>query len=120
MIAGAVIWAPAAFAAQCVMLKFVDDKGVAISMPNPAVGMMVGDRLVHDAAVPLGTHVVGGAEAPCPDALVQGVRETFEDSCVSEQRRAQAASEHKVDRKQIDKSCSDLIAALGTSLVAPK
>ena len=108
-----------ASAAQCVFVKFVDGKGVAVSSPVPVIGMMVGDRLVHDGDVPVGTEAVGGAEASCPDGLVQGVRETFEASCVSEQRRNQAAAEHKVDRKVIDKSCGDLIKALGTSLVAP-
>ena len=112
--------APAAAEPRCAVLQFLDAKGVAISTPAPIIGMLVGDKPVYDGSVPVAASVKPGAETACPPALVAGVRSTFEAACVSEQRRNQAATEHKVDRKTIDKGCTDIMKALGADAVAPK
>lgn len=112
--------APAAAEPRCAVLQFLDAKGVVIATPAPIIGMLVGDKPVYDGTVPVAASVKPGAETACPPALVAGVRSTFEAACVSEQRRTQAATDHKVDRKVIDKGCTDMMKSLGADLVAPK
>ncbi|MHB1204687.1 MAG: hypothetical protein ACYCZX_03890 [Rhodospirillaceae bacterium] len=112
--------APAAAEPRCAVLQFLDAKGVVIATLAPIVGMLVGDKPVYDGSVPVAASIKPGAETACPPALVAGVRSTFEAACVSEQRRTQAAKDHKVDRKVIDKGCADMMKSLGTDLVAPK
>ena len=111
--------APAAAEPRCAVLQFLDAKGVVIATAAPIVGMLVGDKPVYEGSVPVAASIKPGAEAPCPAVLVAGVRSTFEAACVSEQRRNQAATDHKVDRKVIDKGCTDIIKSLGANAVAP-
>lgn len=110
----------AAAEARCNIMLFFDGKGAPLPTPAPVIGMMVGDKAVYEAEMPAASAVKPGAEAPCPKSIVDGVRSTFEMSCMSEQRRRQAAVDHKVDSKVIDKGCTDIIAAMGSSLEAPK
>jgi hypothetical protein len=112
--------APASAEPRCAVLQFLDAKGVVIATATPIVGMLVGDKPVYEGTVPVATSIKPGAEVTCPPALVAGVRSTFDTACVSEQRRNQAATEHKVDRKTIDKGCADIMKSLGTDAVAPK
>lgn len=111
-----------AFAAEprCNVMQFFDAKGALMPTTAPVIGMMVGDRPVYDPPMPSASSVRPGAEAACPPSLVDGVRSTFENACMSDQRRRQAATEHKVDGKAIDKGCSDMMKALGSAVVAPK
>ena len=111
---------PAAAEPKCVVMQFLDAKGVMIATAGPIVGMLVGDRPVYEGSVPVASSIKPGAEAPCPPNLVEGVRSTFESACVSEQRRKQAAADHKVDRTVIDKGCTDMMKALGPAIAAPK
>lgn len=105
---------------KCVVMQFLDAKGVMIATPAPIVGMLVGDRPVYEGSVPVAASIKPGAEATCPANLVDGVRSTFESACVSEQRRKQAAADHKVERTVIDKGCTDMMKALGSAMAAPK
>jgi hypothetical protein len=112
--------APASAEPRCTVLQFLDAKGVVITTTAPIVGMLVGDKPVYEGSVPVAASIKPGAEVTCPPALVAGVRSTFDAACVSEQRRNQAAAEHKVDRKIIDKGCADIMKTLGADAVAPK
>ena len=112
--------APAAAEPRCAVLQFLDAKGVVIATPTPIIGMLVGDKPVYEGSVPVAASIKPGAEASCPPALVAGVRSTFDAACVSEQRRIQAATDHKVDRKVIDKGCADIMKTLGADAVARK
>ena len=109
---------PAAAEPHCVVMQFLDAKGVAITTAAPIVGMLVGDRPVYEGSVPVASSIKPGAEAPCPQNLIDGVRSTFESACLSEQRRTQAATEHKVERTVIDKGCTDMMKALGSASAA--
>lgn len=110
------------FAAEprCNVMQFFDGKGALLATPAPVIGMMVGDKPVYEFSMPSASSVRPGAEAVCPQALIDGVRSTFENACMSDQRRKQAATDHKVDSKVIDKGCSDMMRALGSAITAPK
>lgn len=105
---------------HCNVMQFFDAKGEILATPSPVIGMMIGDRAIYDPSVAGAVSIRPGAETACPPALIQGVRETFEMACMSDQRRKQAAADHKVDISVIDKGCSDMIKALGSETVAPK
>lgn len=105
---------------RCNVMQFFDAQGALVPTAAPVVGMMVGERPVYDPSVTGAASIRPGAEVSCPPSLVDGIRSTFEKTCTSDQRRRQAASEHKVDTKAIDKGCADMRQALGTALTAPK
>ena len=101
-----------ASAAQCVTVKLVDKNGVVVPTPEPIVGIMVGGRPAIEATIPVNVSVQPGAPAPCPDTLVKAIRDTFEQSCPTEDKRKRAAEANRVDRANIDKGCRDALDAL--------
>lgn len=101
-----------ASAAQCVTIKLTDKAGVVVTTPDPIVGIMVGGRPAINATIPVDVTVQPGPPAPCPDALVKSVRDTFEESCPTEDKRKRAAITNGVDRSIIEKGCRDAIDAL--------
>ncbi len=105
---------------RCNVMQFFDAKGALMATSLPVIGIMVGDRAVYDPPMPGAASVRAGAEASCPPSLIGGVRSTFETKCMSDQRRKQAAVDHKVDSKVIDKGCADMMTALGSAMAAPK
>ncbi|MBX7198670.1 MAG: hypothetical protein K1X51_04785 [Rhodospirillaceae bacterium] len=111
-----------AFAAEprCNVMQFFDAKGALMPTTAPVIGMMVGDKPVYEPSMPGASSVRPGAETACPPNLVDGVRSTFENACMSDARRRQAAADHKVDSKVIDKGCSDMMKALGAAVATPK
>lgn len=105
---------------RCNVMQFFDAKGALMATPAPVIGLMVGDKPVYEPSVQGATLARPGAEANCPASLIDGVRSTFENACMSDQRRRQAAADHKVDGKVIDKGCADMMKALGSAVAAPK
>jgi hypothetical protein len=110
--------APAWAEPRCTVLQFLDAKGVVIATPAPIVGLLVGDKPVYEGSVPVAASIKPGAEVTCPEPLLAGVRSTFDAACVSEARRNQAAMEHRVERKVIDKGCGDIMKSLGADAAA--
>jgi hypothetical protein len=98
---------------HCVVMKFFDAQGIAIPTPQPVIGIMVGGTPQIEGSIPLAASRQPGAEIPCPDALVDTVQKVFDDSCLSEQRRNQAAANNRAPRSLIDKRCGDMAATLG-------
>lgn len=105
---------------RCNVMQFYDAQNALLPTPSPIIGMMVGDRPVYEPSVPGTAAIRPGAEAACPPKLVEGVRSTFENACMSEQRRKQAAADHKVDIKEISRGCTDMMRALGSAAATPK
>ena len=101
-----------ASAAQCVTVKLLDKDGVVVPTPEPIIGIMVGGRPAIEAVIPVGVVVQAGAPAPCTDALVKSVRDTFEESCPTEEKRKRAAAANSVDLTIIAKGCRDAVDAL--------
>ena len=98
---------------HCVLMKFFDRQGVAIPMPGPVIGIMVGGKPAMNADGPTGSVAQPGAEIACPETLVAEVEKLFQDSCVTEQRRNQAAIDRRQKRSVIDKGCLDMAQTLG-------
>lgn len=105
---------------RCNVMQFFDAKGALMATSLPVIGIMIGDKAVYDPPMPGASSVRPGAEASCPPSLIDGVRSTFENACMSNQRRSKAAADHKVDSKVIDKGCTDMMKALGSAMSAPK
>jgi hypothetical protein len=103
---------PAMAAPQCVAMKFYDKDGVLVFTPEPIIAIMIGGKPAMEGQVPDVPKMEPGAEVACPTALLAEVRATFEANCVSEDRRNNAMKEHNVDRKIVDKGCSDIIESL--------
>jgi hypothetical protein len=101
-----------ASAAQCFTVKFIDKNGVVVPTPQPVVGIMVGGRPAVDGVVPTNVSIQPGAPAPCPEALIKSVRDTFEESCPTIEKRKRAAQVNNVDSTIIDKGCRDSLDAL--------
>ena len=101
-----------ASAAQCVTVKLLDKNGVVVTTPEPIVGIMVGGRPAIEATIPTDVVVQPGAPAACPAALVKSVRDTFEESCPTEEKRKRAAAVNGVDVTIIAKGCRDAVDAL--------
>ena len=101
-----------ASAAQCVTVKLLDKNGVVVATPEPIVRIMVGGRPAIEATIPVGVVIQPGAPAPCPAALVKSVRDTFEESCPTEEKRKRAATANGVDMTIIAKGCLDAVEAL--------
>lgn len=122
VIFSALMCAAPAFAAEprCNIMQFYDAKNALMPTPAPIIGIMVGDRPVYEQSVPGAAAARPGAEAACPSGLIDGVRATFENACLSNQRRQQAATNHQVDSKVVDKGCSDMMKALGSALQMPR
>ncbi len=122
VILSALVGAMPAFAAEprCNVIQFYDAKNALMPMPVPVIGLMVGDRPVYEQSVPGAAAARPGAEASCPPKLIDGVRATFENACLSDQRRKQAATNHQVDSKIVDKGCTDMMKALGSALQMPR
>ena len=105
---------PAQAAPRCVIMKFLDKDRVVIPTDKPIIAIIIGDKPVMEDDVPPTTlSEEWGAETTCPASLLAQVRAVFEDNCISEQRRAAAATEHKAPRAVIDKGCTDIVASLG-------
>ena len=102
---------PAA-AAQCVTVILLDKDGVALPTAAPVIGIMVGGRPAIEAIVPAHASLQAGASVSCTTEILKQTRDTFDEACTSEDRRAKAAIANKVDRNIINKGCTDLAAAL--------
>ncbi len=113
VLAGAIFaLASPAEAAQCVTMIFFDQDGAVISTPQPVIAVMIGGQpSLNGAGPPHFSKKVGGP-APCPEKALEKVRELFNDSCPSEERRKQAAKEHKVDIAVINKGCANMMETL--------
>ena len=99
-------------AAQCVKMDFFDQYGAVILTPQPVVGLLVGGEPVLGGAGPAYFTKKPAGPAPCPAVLLKVVQELFNTSCPTEDRRAQAAKDNKVDVAVINKSCGNMAAAL--------
>jgi hypothetical protein len=109
---------PAAAHAEphCVLMKFFDAQGVAVPTPEPVIAIMVGGAPQIEGTVPNAKTREPGAEAPCPDSLIDTVQKVFDASCLTEQRRNQAAASNRATRPVIDKRCGDMAQTLGGRL----
>ena len=115
LLAGAVLALTSpAQAAKCVQVTFFDQNGAVIQTNPPlTIGLLLGGQPVLNGAGPMVYNSKKvGAPAPCPGKLVDSVRDLFNRSCPSEQRRNAAAKESRVDIATINKGCANMAEAL--------
>lgn len=112
-VAAALLSASPAFAApQCVEMRFLDDKGVLLPVNPPLIGIMLGDRPLFEGSPPRYTKVEKGRFVPCPEALIASTQKVFNESCLTEDRRKEAAAKNGADISLINQRCTDMAAAL--------
>lgn len=103
---------PSVQAAQCVTVAFFDQDGGVIETPKPVIALLVGGQPALTGVVPDYFTNRAGNSVPCPDQLVQEMRELFNRSCLSEERRNRAAKDNKVDVANINKGCANMMESL--------
>jgi len=101
-----------AWAAQCVQMIFINDKGAVYQPPAPIVGFMLAGKPVITVVAPQGYERKVGPAVACPAALVKEVQDLFDLSCLSDERRKKAAVDSGAGIDVINKRCGDMAQAL--------
>ena len=101
-----------AFALHCYELTLKDEKGVVIPVSPPVIGLMLGGNPVIGDGVPPHATLEPAAPADCPLPLVEGIRNLYNASCLSEAARKKAATEGGATVERIKKGCEDMAASL--------
>jgi hypothetical protein len=96
----------------CVEVSLRDEQNQPIDTSEPVIAFMVGQRPIIDGAVPRYAALVPGTHAVCPKALIVSVRETYEQACLTAERRAQTAEQFKTNVKAVNEDCRVIGAAL--------
>ncbi len=110
--AAAVLSASQAFAApQCTEMRFLDDKGVLLPVNPPLIGIFLGDRPLFEGVPPSGRSEPGRM-VPCPAELVASAQKVFNDSCLTEERRKQAATQNRADISLVNQRCGEMAKSL--------
>ena len=108
----AVLAAAPAYAARCYTLTLKDEKGAVIPTPAPVVGLMLGKDPIIDGPVPAHAKKELAAPADCPASLVNGIRDLYNTSCVSDVARQKAAAENNSSVDNVKNRCADMSDAL--------
>ncbi len=98
--------------AQCVNVLLLDANGAVVPTEKPVTGLMVGGVPAVSEDTPEHVARTAGANAPCPQDLVDQVTNLFSESCTTSERRTAAAQTHGVSVEVIKKGCRDMSAAL--------
>lgn len=102
-----------AMAAECKVVSYFDQNGAVVSTPRPIAALMLaGTPITGPVDVPGAVRRELGANVACPKDLVDQIQELFNDSCFSEDKRKQTASQNKVEIAEVNKRCADMGEAL--------
>lgn len=101
-----------AYAARCFTLTLKDEKGAVIPTAAPVVGLMLGKDPIIDGPVPAHVKKELAAPADCPASLVNGIRDLYNTSCVSDEARQKAAAENNASVDNVKNRCADMSDAL--------
>jgi hypothetical protein len=97
---------------RCVEMRFLDDKGIIVPVSPPITGIVIGGTPLFEGSPPPFAEMEAGRIVPCPQALIESVRKTFDDFCTSGDRRKKTAAENGVDMDTVNRRCADMSAAL--------
>jgi hypothetical protein len=104
---------PPALAAKCVLMIVKDPNGVVVQVGGkPIVGIMVGKDPLTGLNIPPTYEKRVGAETVCPPERLAELEKLFEESCLTEDRRKQAASKSQAPIETINLRCGDMAEAL--------
>ena len=101
--------------AQCVNVSFLDADGILVPTEAPIVGIMLGGVPAVEGEVPEHASRTAGTVVPCPQELLDQVSGLFDETCLTADRRANAARLHGSGLDVIKKGCNDMSAALNNS-----
>ena len=103
---------PGVQAATCVAITLFDQNGAVVSVPMPVVGLMLGGTPVIGAGLPPHFSRKSGSAVPCPEVLLERIRDLFNASCPAEDRRNQAAATNRSSVEEINRGCANMAEAL--------
>jgi hypothetical protein len=103
-----------AYAAKCVIMIVKDPNGIVVQVEGkPIVGIVVGDDTVTGLNIPPTFDKRVGPETICPPERIAAMQALFDESCLTETRRAQAATQSQVPVETVNKRCGDMAETLG-------
>ena len=97
---------------SCVVVTLLDQDNLPIRTTEPVIGLLLGGSPVVEETAPAHSARKAGAPAACPPTLVAHVKELYEASCTSQDRRERAAAENKVVIEFVNNGCINMRAAL--------
>lgn len=101
-----------AYAARCFTLTLKDEKGAVIPTAAPVIGLMLGKNPIIEGPVPAHVKKELAAPADCPASLVNGIRDLYNTSCLSDEARQKAAAENNTFVDNVKSGCADMSDAL--------
>ena len=99
-------------AASCVTMVLFDQYGAVVQTPAPVIGFLLGGAPVLDGALPPHFSRKPGLATPCPEDLIEKIRDLFNTSCPSEERRKAAALKNSSKPEDVNKGCANMVETL--------
>ena len=111
--------APAAPArtAKCVKIELLDQDSLPVRGQPAVVGLLVGGKpIIPEGDYPPHAALRVGVPTSCPPALVETVAESYKESCLTVDRRAQTARTNKSSNEAVSAQCQTIRDDLGDRL----
>jgi hypothetical protein len=110
---GALLFSAQAWAAECVNVTLRDENGLSRKTDAPVIGMIIpGLGPIVNQTLPPMTSVEPGLPAECPADLIAAVQDIFNQSCLSEETRKQAAETNGLGPEDVNARCQAMYSAL--------
>ena len=104
-------------AAKCVKIELLDQDSLPLREQPAVVGLMVGGKpIIPEGDYPPHSALRAGVPTACPPALVENVAESYKESCLTVERRAQTARNNNVSNESVSAQCQTIRDDLGDSL----
>ena len=103
--------------AKCVKIELLDQDSLPVREQPAVVGLLVGGKpIIPEGDYPPHAALRVGVPTSCPPALVETVAESYKESCLTLERRAQTARTNKVSNEAVSSQCQTIQDDLGVSL----
>ena len=98
-------------------IELLDQDSLPVRNQPAVVGLLVGGQpIIPEGDYPSHQALRVGMATACPAALVETVAESYKESCLTLERRAQTARTNKVSNESVSAQCQAIRDDLGDSL----